>query len=126
VNVAYRTVGKALPRIEGFGKVTGQTKYAADLPCEGAQSDSARTRQKHRHVQGKGIGRRSRRAAFENGIGREPHRSDALRRQTIAENPNVPTAAAIANAVADACGVRIFDLPITAGKVYWALRRKPE
>ncbi|HVO93121.1 MAG TPA: xanthine dehydrogenase family protein molybdopterin-binding subunit, partial [Terriglobales bacterium] len=29
--MAYRTVGKALPRIEGFGKVTGQTKYAADL-----------------------------------------------------------------------------------------------
>ncbi len=33
--MAYRTVGKALPRIEGFGKVTGQTKYAADLPFEG-------------------------------------------------------------------------------------------
>jgi CO/xanthine dehydrogenase Mo-binding subunit len=32
--VAYRTVGKALPRIEGEGKVTGQTKYAADLPFE--------------------------------------------------------------------------------------------
>ncbi|HEX5607158.1 MAG TPA: hypothetical protein VFY96_11615, partial [Candidatus Binatia bacterium] len=29
--MAYRTVGKALPRIEGYGKVTGQTKYAADL-----------------------------------------------------------------------------------------------
>ncbi|MBM4297353.1 MAG: hypothetical protein FJ143_06385, partial [Deltaproteobacteria bacterium] len=35
VPVAYRTVGKALPRIEGYGKVTGQTKYAADLPFEG-------------------------------------------------------------------------------------------
>ena len=33
--MAFRTVGKALPRIEGFGKVTGQTKYAADLPFEG-------------------------------------------------------------------------------------------
>ena len=33
--MAYRTVGKALPRIEGYGKVTGQTKYAADLPFEG-------------------------------------------------------------------------------------------
>src|SRR5687767_13831375 len=33
--VTYRTVGKALPRIEGYGKVTGQTKYAADLPFEG-------------------------------------------------------------------------------------------
>jgi carbon-monoxide dehydrogenase large subunit len=41
--------------------------------------------------------------------------------KAIAENPNVPTAAAIANAVADAVGVRIFDLPITAEKVYWSL-----
>ena len=32
--MTYRTVGKALPRIEGEGKVTGQTKYAADLPFE--------------------------------------------------------------------------------------------
>jgi CO/xanthine dehydrogenase Mo-binding subunit len=44
--------------------------------------------------------------------------------KAIAENPNVPTAAAIANAVADAAGVRIFDLPITAEKVYWALQEK--
>ncbi len=42
--------------------------------------------------------------------------------KAIAENPNVPTAAAIANAVADAVGVRIFDLPITAEKIYWRLR----
>ncbi len=41
--------------------------------------------------------------------------------KAIAENPNVPTAAAIANAVADACGARIFDLPLTAEKVYRAL-----
>jgi CO/xanthine dehydrogenase Mo-binding subunit len=44
--------------------------------------------------------------------------------KAIAENPNVPTAAAIANAVADAVGVRLFDLPITAEKVYRALREK--
>jgi CO/xanthine dehydrogenase Mo-binding subunit len=44
--------------------------------------------------------------------------------KSIAENPNVPTAAAIANAIADACGVRIFDLPLTAEKVYWGLREK--
>jgi CO/xanthine dehydrogenase Mo-binding subunit len=44
--------------------------------------------------------------------------------KAIAENPNVPTAAAIANAVADAAGVRIFDLPLTAEKVYRALHGK--
>jgi CO/xanthine dehydrogenase Mo-binding subunit len=44
--------------------------------------------------------------------------------KAIAENPNVPTAGAIANAVADAVGVRLFDLPITAEKVYQALHEK--
>jgi len=33
--VAYRNIGKSLPRVEGYGKVTGQTKYAADLPFDG-------------------------------------------------------------------------------------------
>ena len=39
----------------------------------------------------------------------------------VGELTNVPVAAAIANAVADATGRRIRDLPITAEKVYWAL-----
>ena len=46
--------------------------------------------------------------------------------KAIAENPNVPTAAAIANAIADACGVRLFELPLTAEKIYWAMNRKNE
>ncbi|MGE5218225.1 MAG: xanthine dehydrogenase family protein molybdopterin-binding subunit [Chloroflexota bacterium] len=41
--------------------------------------------------------------------------------KAIAEIPNVPTAAAIANAVQDAIGVRLFDLPLTAEKIYKAL-----
>ncbi|HEU4344442.1 MAG TPA: molybdopterin cofactor-binding domain-containing protein, partial [Candidatus Binatia bacterium] len=39
----------------------------------------------------------------------------------IGETANIPVAAAIANAVEDACGVRIKSLPITAEKVYEAL-----
>jgi len=39
----------------------------------------------------------------------------------IGEIPTIPTAAAIANAIADACGVRIRDLPMTSEKVYRAL-----
>ncbi|MDP2601583.1 MAG: xanthine dehydrogenase family protein molybdopterin-binding subunit [Deltaproteobacteria bacterium] len=42
----------------------------------------------------------------------------------IGEVANVPTAAAVANAVADACGVRITDLPVTSEKVYRALRAR--
>jgi CO/xanthine dehydrogenase Mo-binding subunit len=42
---------------------------------------------------------------------------------SIGEVANVPVAAAIANAVADAVGVRIKSLPITAEKVFRALRR---
>jgi CO/xanthine dehydrogenase Mo-binding subunit len=43
---------------------------------------------------------------------------------SIGEPPVVPTAAAIANAVHDAVGVRIYDLPITAEKVLKVLRAK--
>lgn len=44
--------------------------------------------------------------------------------KSIGELGNVPTAAAIANAVADAVGVRVSDLPITAEKVYNLLQKK--
>ena len=44
----------------------------------------------------------------------------------IGELANVPVAAAIANAVADAVGVRIRDLPVTAEKVLRALQRERE
>ena len=43
--------------------------------------------------------------------------------KAIAEIPNVPTAAAIANAIADAVGVRLFDLPLTSEKVYAELNK---
>jgi CO/xanthine dehydrogenase Mo-binding subunit len=43
--------------------------------------------------------------------------------KAIGESANVPTAAAIANAVADAVGVRVDSLPVTAEKVVAALRR---
>ena len=40
----------------------------------------------------------------------------------VGEPPIIPTAAAVANAVADALGVRIKDLPITRQKILGALR----
>jgi CO/xanthine dehydrogenase Mo-binding subunit len=43
--------------------------------------------------------------------------------KAVAEIPNVPTAAALANAVADAVGVRVFDLPLTSEKIHAALHR---
>jgi carbon-monoxide dehydrogenase large subunit len=42
--------------------------------------------------------------------------------KAIGEGSISAVAPAIANAVADACGVRVLDLPITAEKVYFALR----
>jgi CO/xanthine dehydrogenase Mo-binding subunit len=44
--------------------------------------------------------------------------------KAIAEIPNVPTAAAIANAIEDAVGVRLMDLPLTSEKIYAALNGK--
>jgi CO/xanthine dehydrogenase Mo-binding subunit len=42
--------------------------------------------------------------------------------KAIGEIPNVPIAAAIANAIADATGVRLFELPLTAEKVHRAVK----
>jgi CO/xanthine dehydrogenase Mo-binding subunit len=42
----------------------------------------------------------------------------------IGENPISPVAPAIANAIEDAVGVRIRDLPITAEKIYRAMRER--
>jgi CO/xanthine dehydrogenase Mo-binding subunit len=42
----------------------------------------------------------------------------------IGENPISPVAPAIANAIEDAVGVRIRDLPITAEKIYKAMREQ--
>jgi xanthine dehydrogenase molybdenum-binding subunit len=53
---------------------------------------------------------------MEDAIGPTPFQGKA-----IAEIPNVPTAAAVANAIADAVAVRLFDLPLTSEKIYRAL-----
>jgi CO/xanthine dehydrogenase Mo-binding subunit len=44
--------------------------------------------------------------------------------KAIGEMANVSPPAAIANAVADAVGVRLFELPITSEKIYNALKRR--
>jgi CO/xanthine dehydrogenase Mo-binding subunit len=41
----------------------------------------------------------------------------------VGEHSMVPTAPAIANAVADALGVRVLDLPLTAEKVFFAMQQ---
>jgi CO/xanthine dehydrogenase Mo-binding subunit len=55
----------------------------------------------------------------EAGSGPGPYESKA-----IGEASLLPTPAAVANAVFDACGVRLFSLPVTAEKVWRALRER--
>ena len=47
-----------------------------------------------------------------------------FRTKPIGEHGAIPTAAAIGNAVYDAIGVQVRDLPITAEKVYLAIKKK--
>ena len=54
----------------------------------------------------------------------EPHSDGPFGAKGIGELCLVPTAAAIANAVFDAVGVRIRELPITPDRVLAALRQK--
>jgi len=42
---------------------------------------------------------------------------------SIGEAANLPVAAAIANAIQDAVGIRIKDLPLTASKIYVGLTK---
>src|SRR3989442_2964507 len=56
---------------------------------------------------------------LEDAVGPGPFNAKAIGEGSISA-----VAPAIANAVADACGVRILDLPITAEKVYFALKEK--
>ncbi|MBI4639643.1 MAG: molybdopterin-dependent oxidoreductase, partial [Candidatus Tectomicrobia bacterium] len=59
-------------------------------------------------------------------IERPTHIESPFGMKGVGEPPIVPTAAAIANAVYDAIGVRVHDLPITADKIVKALKEKSE
>ncbi len=54
-------------------------------------------------------------------VDRPDPRANNLGAKGVGEPPIIPTAAAIANAVADALGVRIYELPITREKILQAL-----
>ena len=43
----------------------------------------------------------------------------------IGEPPTIPTAAAVANAVYDALGVRLKPLPLTPERVFWGQHSSP-
>ena len=58
---------------------------------------------------------------FKSSVSEQPKGAGPYNSMPIGETANISTAAAIANAVEDACGVRIKSLPITAEKVYEAL-----
>ena len=55
-----------------------------------------------------------------------PHAEGPYGAKGLGEPGLAPTAAAIANAIYDACGVRLYDLPMTAEKVYAALQNLQE
>ena len=59
---------------------------------------------------------------FKTSITEGPKGAGPYSSMPIGETSNIPVAAAIANAVEDAVGVRIHSLPITAEKVLAALR----
>ncbi|HUK41923.1 MAG TPA: molybdopterin cofactor-binding domain-containing protein, partial [Candidatus Acidoferrales bacterium] len=58
---------------------------------------------------------------FRGSVTEHPSGAGPYSSMPIGETGNIPAAAAIANAVEDACGVRIKNLPITAEKIYEAL-----
>ena len=61
---------------------------------------------------------------FETVLVEVPSDHGPLGARGVGEPPIVPTAAAVANAIFDATGVRLRDLPMTAPKVLAALQAK--
>mgnify|MGYP001248068139 CR=1 FL=1 len=53
-----------------------------------------------------------------------PDREGPFGAKGLGEPPVAPTPAAISNAVASVLGVRIYDLPLTPERVYWAIHNK--
>jgi xanthine dehydrogenase molybdenum-binding subunit len=56
----------------------------------------------------------------------EPDPEGPFGAKGVAEGPVIPTGPAIANAVADALGVRVRELPLTPEKIWRALRAKTQ
>ena len=54
----------------------------------------------------------------------EAHKEGPYGAKGVGEMPAVPTAPAIANAIYDAVGIRIKDLPITPDKLLKSLKKK--
>lgn len=63
---------------------------------------------------------------FKSSVMEQPKGAGPYNSMPIGETANIPVAAAIANAIEDACGVRIKSLPITAEKVHKALRDRQD
>ena len=63
---------------------------------------------------------------FETVLVEVPSDSGPFGARGVGEAPVVPTAAAIANAIADVAGVRLRDLPMTAPRVAAALSEAPD
>ena len=54
--------------------------------------------------------------------GMEDLRQGPVSGRSIGEGPHIPVAPAIANAVADATGARVRELPVTSERVYRAIK----
>jgi CO/xanthine dehydrogenase Mo-binding subunit len=123
-----RIVGNATPRVEGEQKVSGQAGYAVDVTLpDMLWVKVLRSPIAHGRIKRTDIGRANfgdykistiqdipllRPAVTQSNAGSGPYNS-----MSIGETAIMPTAAAIANAVEDAVGVRVKSLPITAEKV---------
>jgi CO/xanthine dehydrogenase Mo-binding subunit len=44
----------------------------------------------------------------------------------VGEHTMIPTPAAVANALRDACGIQLYEMPITAERVWRALHRRED
>lgn len=130
-----KTVGQRVRRIDGPEIVTGRAVYADDIRLPGMLYGRI-LHSPHAHARIRGIDTRRARALpgvadvvtaadapnIRTALVEEPAPHGPYGAKGVGEPPIIPGAAAIANAIHDAVGVRVTELPMTPERVLEALR----
>lgn len=135
-----RWVGKSVPREDGVDKATGLGVFASDVCLPNALHGRFRSSPTPAPTSTRGVGVAATNPTWLDYklpttldvpktyplLVKEADPTGPFGAKGIGEPALIPTAAAVANAIEDAVGVRMSDMPFTADRVYAAVRRKGE
>lgn len=117
-------IGETVTRVDGVEKVTGTAPYTGNLELPGMlYAKLVRSTLPHARLLTLDASR-AEALRMEALIVETPHRAGPYGSKGVGETAVAPVAPAIGNAVADALGIRLRELPLTPDKVLRALRER--